>query len=407
MLDEQPHPGTQEPLLSARFVTVVTAGLFYFMSLGMQLPTVPKFVEGQLGGSELAVGIIVGSFSIGAVAVRPFAGRLGDRVGRRPLIVVGALMVAASVALYALINSQAALLGARLLGGVGEAAFFVGAGTMVTDLAPASRRGEAISYWSVAVYGGLALGPALGEFVLGGDHFQRVWLVGAALALIAAAVGFMTHETAASTGSGEPAPLINRTAIGPGTVLFLGMIALAGFAAFVPLYVADIGMEDSGLVFLLYGCTILALRIFGAKIPDRIGTLKAGTFAMSASAVGLVIIAATGNVAGLYVGTFVFSVGMSLLYPAMLTMALIGVPDSERGSAVGTISSFFDLSQGIGAAVLGIAVALGGFRIAFVTAAVLSVLGLSMLRTVFRPAPSPEFEYLAAEAAHEFPEPPP
>lgn len=407
MLDESPQHSSGTALLSARFVTVVTCGLFYFMSLGMQLPTVPKFIKGELRGSELAVGVIVGSFSIGAVAVRPLAGRLGDRVGRRPLIIVGAVLVAASVALYALIGSLAALFAARLLGGIGEAAFFVGAGTMVTDLAPPARRGEAISYWSVAVYGGLALGPALGEAILAGDHFLRVWLTAALLALLAAAVGTMTRETAVPAGSGEPAPLINRTALGPGTVLFLGMIGLAGFAAFVPLYVADVGLEDSGLVFLLYGCTILALRIFGAKIPDRVGTLRAGTFAMAASAVGLVVIAVTGNVVGLYLGTFVFSVGMSLLYPAMLTMALIGVPDSERGSAVGTISSFFDLSQGIGAAILGISVALGGFRVAFVTAALLSSLGLSLLRTVFRPPVEPAFEYLAVEAAHEYPEPPP
>ncbi|MEI2639718.1 MAG: MFS transporter [Microthrixaceae bacterium] len=398
---------TDQKLLNARFVTVVTSGFFYFLSLGLQLPTVPKFIKGPLSGSELAVGVLVGSFSIGAVAIRPIAGRMGDRTGRRPLIIVGALLVAVSVALYSIITAEAALFGARLLGGVGEAAFFVGAGTMVTDLAPPARRGEAISYWSVAVYGGLALGPALGEFVLDGSHFNRVWMVATVLSLTSALIGLFTHETAQLVGTGEPAPLINRTAVGPGIIMFLGMIGLAGFAAFVPLYVSDIGMKDSGMVFLLYGLTILLLRIFGAKIPDRIGTLKAGTIATSASAAGLVIIAVTGNEVGLFIGTFVFSVGMSLLYPAMLTMALIGVPDSERGSAVGTISSFFDLSQGIGAAVLGVSVALGGFRMAFVAAAIFTSIGLVLLQSVFKPRGEVAFEYLAASVAHEYPEPPP
>lgn len=403
-------PTPDERLLTLPFVTVVTSGLFYFMSIGMQLPTVPKFIKGPLGGTELAVGVIVGSFSIGAVAIRPLAGRLGDRGGRRPLVVVGALLVAASVALYLAIDSEVMLFAARLLGGVGEAAFFVGAGTMVTDLAPARRRGEAISYWSVAVYGGLAMGPTLGEFVLNGDHYQRVWIVAAVLSVMAAVVGLFTHETADLAVKVEPAPLINRNAIGPGTVLFLGMISMSGFAAFVPLYVSDIGMKDSGLVFLLYGSTVLLVRILGAKIPDRLGTLRSGTIAMAAAAAGLVIVAVTGSVAGLYIGTFVFSIGMSLLYPAMLTMALIGVPDSERGSAVGTVSSFFDLAQGIGAAVLGLSVALAGFRTAFVTAAVFMVIGLALLRTVFRPAQEPPYEYLTAESAaakasHEYPEP--
>lgn len=401
---------TSERLLTLPFVTVVTSGLFYFMSLGMQLPTVPKFIKGELGGSELAVGVIVGSFSIGAVTIRPIAGRLGDSGGRRPLVIVGALLVSASVLLYSLIGSEVMLFAARLLGGVGEAAFFVGAGTMVTDLAPADRRGEAISYWSVAVYGGLAMGPTLGEFVLAGDHYGRVWVVAATLSLMAALVGLVTNETADLETKHEPAPLINRNAIGPGTVLFLGMISMSGFAAFVPLYVSDIGMQDSAMVFLLYGSTVLLVRVLGAKIPDRLGTLLSGTIAMVLSATGLIVVAVTGNPAGLYVGTLVFSIGMSLLYPAMLTMALIGVPDSERGSAVGTISSFFDLAQGIGAAVLGLSVAVAGFQMAFITAAVFMLIGLALLRTVFRPVEEPAFEYLSAEASaaaasHDYPEP--
>lgn len=410
-MKESPVPSRREqPLLTIPFVTVVTSGLFYFLSIGMQLPTVPKFVKGPLGGTELAVGVIVGSFSMGAVAIRPLAGRLGDRGGRRPLVVVGALLVAASVALYTLIESEVMLFAARLLGGVGEAAFFVGAGTMVTDLAPVERRGEAISYWSVAVYGGLAMGPTLGELVLSGDHYDRVWVVAALLSVFAALVGLVTHETADLESDHEPAPLINRTALGPGTVLFLGMISMSGFAAFVPLYVLDIGMRDSGMVFLLYGSTVLLVRLLGAKIPDRLGALRSGTIAMSLAATGLGIVFLTGNVVGLYTGTFVFSIGMSLLYPAMLTMALIGVPDSERGSAVGTVSSFFDLAQGIGAAVLGLSVALAGFRTAFATAAVFMVIGLTLLRTVFRPPSEPAFEYLvteasAAKASHEYPEP--
>lgn len=401
---------TSERLLTTRFATVVAAGLFYFLSLGMLLPTVPKFVEGPLGGSGLAVGILVGSFSVGAVLVRPFAGRIGDRMGRRILIIGGALIVAVSVSAYHLADSSAALLAARVLGGIGEAAFFVGAGTMVTDLAPESRRGEAISYWSVAVYGGLAFGPALGEFVLDGDHYSRVWTLSAGFALIAALIACCTTETVDRSGSKAdiaPAPLINRSALGPGMVLFLGMIGLAGFAAFVPLYVGDVGLEDSSGVFLLYGCTILAVRILGAKIPDRVGPLRAGSAATAAVAVGLVVIAVFQTPLGLYAGTFVFSCGMSLLYPAMLTLALTGVPDNERGSAVGTISSFFDLSQGIGAALLGLTVALSGYRGAFLTAAALAVVGLVLLRSgIDRRAGGPT-DHAAAAAAREHLEPEP
>lgn len=375
-----PDTASPERLLTPRFITVVTAGLFYFMSLGMLLPTVPKFVEGPLGGSELAVGVLVGSFSIGAVLVRPFAGRIGDRAGRRVLIIAGAFLVAVSVSAYLLVETAPVLLVARVLGGLGEAAFFVGAASMVTDLAPVARRGEAISYWSVAVYGGLAFGPALGELILDGDHYDRVWITAASFALISGVIALFTRETVGEAVSTGPSPLINRNALAPSIVLFLGTVGLAGFSAFMPLYVGDVGLDDSSTVFLVYGCTILGLRVLGAKVPDRIGPLRAGTLATVAVALGLTIIAVVQTKVGLYGGTLVFSVGMSFMYPAMLTLALTGVPERERGSAVGTISSAVDLSQGIGAAMLGVAVSLWGYEGAFISAAVLSVAGLFLLR---------------------------
>ena len=401
-------PQPPDRVITRQFLTVVVAGLFYFFSLGMLLPIVPLFVAGPLGGSELAVGILVGSFSIGAVLIRPFAGRIGDRMGRKVLIVGGALVVAISVGLYLLVTGPEMLLAARLIGGVGEAAFFVGAGTMITDLAPPSRRGEAISYWSVAVYSGLAFGPALGEFVLDETHFNRVWAVALVFALLSAAFGMFTTETVVpAPAGGEPAPLINRAALTPGFVLFLGMIGLAGFAAFMPLYVSDVGLEDSSSVFLLYGCTILLVRILGAKIPDRIGPLRAGTLSTAAAATGLIVIAFVETKVGLYLGTIIFSIGMSLLYPSVLTLALTGVPDSQRGSAVGTISSFFDLSQGIGAAVLGVSVKMGGYRAGFSLAALSAVAALVLLRSGIDPRTRGPVDHQAATAAREYLEPDP
>jgi MFS family permease len=397
-------------LLTPRFALVVAVGLAYFFSLGMLLPVVPLFVEDELGGGSVAVGVAVGAFSVGAVLLRPFAGRIGDRMGRRVLIIGGALTVGVAVALYPLADSVAVLLPARVLGGIGEAAFFVGAGTMVTDLAPEARRGEAISYWSVAVYGGLAFGPALGEWLLDHDHYSRVWVVSAVLAVFAGLLALATRETMRPLPAGvEPPhqPLLHRAALAPGTVLFLGMVPLAGFAGFIPLYVTDIGLEDSRGVFLLYGCIVLAVRIFGARVPDRIGALRAGTLATGGIAAGMVVLAAVPRPWGLYTGTAVLALGMSQLYPSMLMLALTGVPETERGSAVGTTSSFFDLSQGFGAVMLGGVVAVSGYQGSFVAAAVLALAGLVLLRSGVDPRIRQPVDPAAAEVALENLEPDP
>ena len=155
------------------------------------------------------------------------------------------------------------------------------------------------------------------------------------------------------------AKLINRAAVGPGSLLFLGLLPLAAFNSFVPLYVDDVGL-GADAIFALYGVLILVVRIFGARIPDRFGGRFTGAAALACNAAGMAIIVTWQTAAGLILGTVVFSAGMSLLYPAFFLLALHGVPESERASAVGTISVFFDLSQGLGAVIVGGVAALTG-----------------------------------------------
>jgi MFS family permease len=382
MSDATPRPAR---MLTPRFALVVASGLAYFMALGMLLPVVPLYVEHRLHGGSVDVGIAVGALFVGAVLLRPYAGRIGDRTGRRVLIIGGAAVVGTSVFLYGSVASLPFLVAARLLTGVGEAAFFVGAATMITDLAPSDRRGEAISYWSVAVYGGLAFGPALGEAVNDAGGFATVWVVSGALALLAAALGTLTREAPHPDGPAAGGAVVNRAAVRPGSVLFLGLIALAAFTAFVPLYARQVGLHGSEGIFLLYGGLVLVVRVFGARLPDRLGPRWAGVLALSGGALGMAVIAAWESIAGLLLGTVLFAAGMSLQYPALLLLALSGAPESERGSVVGTFSSFFDLSQGLGSLMVGGIAALAAYRGAFAAGALCSLLGLVALRVQTAP----------------------
>jgi MFS family permease len=368
-------------LLTVQFSLVVLSGLCYFTSLAMLTPVLPDYIEKSLSYGSIAVGVGVGAFAVGAILLRPLAGLLGDSVGRRVLIIGGALIVAVSTAAYGLVHAFWFLVLIRIVSGFGEAGFFVGAATMITDLAPVERRGEAVSYWSVAVYGGLSLGPVLGSLLHGEAHYGVVWAVSAGLALLAAVIGLFTVEVARDAPAARPKHLLHRAAIPPGSILFLGLIGLAGFTAFLPLYVEDLDINAGG-IFALYGILVLGVRIFGARLPDQLGGRTTGSLALALVAVGVGVIAAWPTVAGLVVGTVIFSAGMSLMYPALLLLALHGVPDAERASVVGTFSSFFDASQGLGAFICGMAVAaVGNDRGAFAAGAVCAIAGFVLLRS--------------------------
>lgn len=378
-----PQPGTageSSQLITVSFILVTLCTFCYFTGLGTLLTTLPKYVKDDLGGSGFSVGLSVGIFSVAAAVLRPWAGQLGDRKGRRILVVGGCLIVALSVAAYDLANNLPVLIGLRVISGIGEAAVFVGAATAVQDLAPAHRRGEAASYFSVALYAGLALGPPLGEYVADSHGYKATWLVAGGLSLAAAVLGLRTPIGAISDH--RPDTILNRAALKPGVVLFLGLMPFTAFSAFLALYGDKIGIDSVGSIFAVYAGGVLLIRVFGARLPDRLGWRIASVVALcTATAAGLMFALWTAAI-GIYIAALVLSIGQSLLFPALFSAVINDSPDEERSHAVGTFSVFFDLASGVGAPLLGIVVSLSSERGAFATAAGLSALGFVALRTL-------------------------
>ncbi len=367
-------------LVTPVFLRVILATFAYFVAIGALIPALPRYVEGPLRGDDVAVGWVIGIFSLAAVLLRPATGRIGDRRGRRLLVVAGGVFIAASVAAYVLADSLEFLLVLRVISGAGEAFFFVGAASVVNDLAPEERRGEAVSLFSLGLYAGLAVGPVLGETVLEVAGFDATWLVAAASAVLALVIGGGLPDTRPpDVATVAHAGLIHRAGLLPGTVLAASVWGLAGFSAFVPLYALDIGLSGSRLVFLMYSAIVLSIRFFGARIPDRFGARLTARSALAASALGLGVISFWTSPLGLFAGTSVFAVGQALAFPALMTIAVRGAPASERGAVVGTFTAFFDLAFGIGAVTLGTVAEAFGYEGSFAVAAVVALAGLGLL----------------------------
>ena len=130
------------PVLTPAFITLTLSELAYFTALGLMIPVVPLFATDSLAAGSAAVGVAIGAFSITALLLRPLAGRVADRWGRRRLMVTGALLFSAVIAAHLLVTQFWVLLGLRALLGVAEAAFFVAGVAALADLAPAERLGR-------------------------------------------------------------------------------------------------------------------------------------------------------------------------------------------------------------------------------------------------------------------------
>jgi MFS family permease len=365
-------------VLTPTFLLVAVATFFAFLSIGVVLPVLPRYAEGPLGAGSAGVGLAVGAASLTALLAQPPAGRLGDLRGRRPLLMGGGvLMVVGALGLIAA-EGLAPVVGLRLLSGMGEALFLVGGISIINDIAPEHRRGEALSLYTLASYGGLAVGPLLGELLLRDDHWDSVWLLAASAGLTAGLLGLFLPET--GEHDGEPTAgggwLPHRDGLLPGLVLGMGLFGFGGFNAFIALYALDIGLDAAGPLFALFAIVVVTVRSIGAKIPDRLGPLRTVRIALVLLASGLAVMGLWQAALGLYLGTLVFSVGQALAFPALMTLALQRAPARERGAVAGTVTAFVDLAIASGAVALGGVADLGGYPSVFLVSAAVAAAGL-------------------------------
>lgn len=363
-------------LLTRTFGVVMLAAFAYFVAIGALVPTVPRFIEDELGGGGLEVGIGVGALAVTAALMRPWVGRVGDARGRRLLAVAGAGVVGVSIVGYAAATELWMLVLARLLTGAGEAAMFVGAATAAQDLAPDHRRGEAASYFSVALFGGIAVGPPIGEALVG-QGYTTLWFVLGGLAGLAAVISLWIppgRPTAAGTTASRG--FLQPDAVWPGTVLFLGLVPFIAFSSFVPLYAEDLGQDSVGGVFAVYATLVIVVRLFGARLPDRLGWRRGSTIALCAVVTAGGLIAAWAAVPAIWLALLPLALGQSLMYPALFTAVMAAAPEGERSHAVGTFSLFYDLANGLGATLVGLAVSLTSYRGGFGVAAGFALCGL-------------------------------
>ena len=377
-------------VLTRPFALTVLTEFAMCLSIGMLLAVIPVYADDDLGVGSFGVAVAVAAVSPMLLVSQPIVGRVGDRRGRRILIVGGGVVAGASVLGYALTDSLGGLVALRLFTGVGEAMLLVGAATVVTDLAPANRRGEALSLYSLGLWGGLALGPLLGEAVLGDGRFQAVWLLAGACCLAAAGLGLTLPETGGRKAAADDwSPLIHPAAIGPGIVLALMVLGFAALGTFGALYARELGLDGGGAVFLTYAAVILATRVVGRQIPDRLGAKRTSSTALVLLAAGLLVIGLWNVPAGLFVGTVIVGLGHALAFPSLMTLAVNAAPAGERSSVVGTFTAFTELGFLVGALTLGAVASVVGYDGVFVVCAAGPLLGALVLMRLAIRSPVP------------------
>ena len=369
--DASPPALARPGVAFAGIFTVTFCGL---LAVGAVLPVLPRYVRGPLDAGDVAVGVVIGSYAITGLLLRPFAGRLADHRGRKPTVLLGSFLVALGGFMYLLPLGVPGLVASRLVLGAGEGTVFTASSAWVVDLAPPGRRGRVIGLYGLSVWAGLSVGPLLGELILHGAGYTAVWFFAGASPLLGALIATRLPDPFhARPEADEHHALIEREAIRPGAALALSSIGYATVAAFVVLHLEARGVGHGATVFGAFATMVVLTRLAGGDLPDRVGPIRVAIVAAVVEAVGLTTIGLAHSLPAALAGALAMGAAFSLLYPSLSLIVVSRVPDTRRGAALGTFTAFFDAGVGLGAPLAGLAAALSSYEGAFFMAAVLAL----------------------------------
>lgn len=331
------------------------------------LPLLP-FYAGRFGGSGVEVALLIMVYSAIQLFMAPFWGRLSDRFGRRPILIVGLVGSALSYVVFAYANSLTLLFASRILAGFGGATIPV-AEAYIADVTPPEKRAGNIGLIGAAFGMGFIVGPALGG-ISSGWSLQAPGLIAATLCglngLLALAVLPESRPASARRVSNRRSPLgyVIALARNPRSlnVLAVYFFFSAAWAVLQPTFSlfgeARFGLDARGVGYLFAYLGIISAVVQGAlvrRIVPRIGEARLIRLSGVPFVLGLLTIGYSPTLPVLLVGLALLAIGYGGVVPASLGMLSRLVDEDVQGGTLGVGQSVGSLARVAGPFVAGVA----------------------------------------------------
>ncbi|MEI7705333.1 MAG: MFS transporter [Deltaproteobacteria bacterium] len=328
------------------------------LGFGMVIPVMPIYAE-HLGASEAATGWLSTGYSLMQFVFAPLWGRLSDRIGRRPVLLVSIAMTAVAFLLYGVAGSFVVLLISRLFAGAATANIAI-AQAYVADVTPPEGRARGMGMIGAAFGLGFVFGPAVGG-LLAGWSLAAPGLAAAALSLVNLVAATILlpepaqHVAAARSRGRVQALLDELRKPGIRRVLFIYLVVTLAFSAMEATYAflaqRRFGLHERqvGWVFAYIGVIVVLVqggligpltRRFGEKRLLVVGSLLQG--------VALAALPFASGTAGLLLASAPLALGSGLATPSLMSLLSRFSRAEDQGGTLGIGQSASALGRIIG-----------------------------------------------------------
>jgi DHA1 family tetracycline resistance protein-like MFS transporter len=362
-----------------QYGTIFLTCFIDILGFGIVIPVLPLYAE-HFGATALQIGWLVGIFSLAQFFFSPVWGKISDRIGRKPVLLIGLVGTVIGYVLMGLAQTIAALFVARLIAGI-SGANISAAQAYLADISAPEQRAKAMGLLGAAFGMGFVFGPALGGWAGATFNYAAPMYIAAGLAALNILSVLFVLPESHHPGKNEN----RRERLFPALFshvekrVYLWSVAsyflvIVGFSIMTSLFALLLnhrfGLDAKQTGYILGGVGIIGVIIQGGligRLVRRFGETRlafAGSVAMS---LGLAWLAISSSVSAMFAATALIGIGNSLLMPTLSALASRSAETEWQGRALGVMQSGGSLARWFGPLIAGIllSVPLAGASYAF------------------------------------------
>jgi predicted MFS family arabinose efflux permease len=366
------------------FINITTISFFIFLAFYILLTALPIQLTKEFGGGADQAGLLLTLFLIAAIVIRPFAGKWVSNGSQKKILTFSAAAFFIGTLFYPFVTNIWALFILRILHGFTFGVITTVKGTICAEIIPSSRRGEGLSWFSLAMGLAMVIGPVIGLNLANIGAYNTAYIICIVISVvnIFLAIVIRVPEQGKKEKASEISKrfalndLIDKKAAPFALVVFILACAYSGIASFLALYAQEINLvKAASTFFILYAGLMFVFRPFTGVWADRYGANKIVYPCIILFAIGMVLLSLPQTAIIMIVAGAIIGIGYGSVTPILQTQVISSVEKYRVGIANSLFFNSMDLGMAIGAFGLGIAAKTFGYGSVFICGIVIIIVG--------------------------------
>lgn len=378
-------------LWTPSFCAVAAGNFLLFFSFYLLLPILPMYVSETFSADKAVTGMVLASYTIMALLVRPVSGYMVDTFPRKRLLLMCYTVFMLFFCGYLLAGTLLLFTLIRASHGAAFGLVTVSNSTMAIDIMPAERRGEGIGYYGVSNNLAMAVGPSLSLYFYESLHaFTPVFMLSIVTSFLGLCCVSMIKAPEKVVEPPTKAVSLDRFILVKGLPEMLPVILFSFSYGILSTYLAvygrtEVGITDgTGLFFVVMACGLVMSRLGVGRLLNNGWVSQSVLLGMAACLIGFTIFVLFCNPMGFYIAAFVLGIGFGTMCSALQATFINLAPHNRRGTANSTYFTAWDLGIGLGVFIGGHIAEVVNYGMAYRVGLCVSTVGFLLFYFVIR-----------------------